>query len=562
LTSGLSLARSPRFNLLSTLSQDDLSQEFSLVFLGSKDPKDTHNGSSALFAMNWNPLLQSLKQQETKALSREELIDITSDVLTEIIPTDVQSPHPGEGEVTVGGYTFPGLYSSSLPSSPFINKSVLFLETQWRSHGVILCVNITTKEIQTLHHSSLHEDFALSAPFHASSLLNSSERVHRTGSWLTSCEPSSSILDIHPVYGLLLLTSTPTIPPVLVHLNLSALSSSVSQSQSISFPFLSTITTKATATSTHSPLPSREGMSAYILHTSYGEDRDDFESIVILPPSSEASPPPLLVVPHGGPHSAFTTAYVAQYSDYLSLLGGYALLLINYRGSTGYGQEQLNSLPGKIGLHDVQDVFQATQGLISLDHQPPLVSSQCGIFGGSHGGFLTAHLIGQYPELYAAAALRNPVINIPAMFTTSDIPDWCVVEACGLGSYDFQKYQLPSEEQYHAMALASPIRSDPLSTPTPLALNYDHSSSSSLRYVSATTTPVLLCLGAKDKRVPWSQGLQYYYALKSQRGEADEQPNSTCQLRVYREADHAIDKPNAEADQWISIKGWFDKYMK
>jgi acylaminoacyl-peptidase len=75
--------------------------------------------------------------------------------------------------------------------------------------------------------------------------------------------------------------------------------------------------------------------------------------------------------------------------------------------------------------------------------------------------------------------------------------------------------------------------------------------------------PVLLCLGAKDKRVPWSQGLQYYYALKSQRNECEEESDmSTCRLRVYREADHAIDKPNAEADQWIAIKCWFDKYLK
>jgi dipeptidyl aminopeptidase/acylaminoacyl peptidase len=71
-----------------------------------------------------------------------------------------------------------------------------------------------------------------------------------------------------------------------------------------------------------------------------------------------------------------------------------------------------------------------------------------------------------------------------------------------------------------------------------------------------------MCLGAKDKRVPWSQGLQYYYALKSQRNEEGEDDTNSTQLRVYREADHAIDKPNAEADQWISIKNWFDKYLK
>jgi pimeloyl-ACP methyl ester carboxylesterase len=447
------------------------------VFLGSKESKDTHNGSSALYSFNWNTFLDSLKQtsfSETKTLSSEQLLDITTRVMTEIIPSDVHLSSLGGNVVTVGGYPFPGLYCASFPSRPFINKSVLLLETQWRSHGVILSVNIDTKEIQTLHNNEA--PFSLSTPFHVSS--SSSHEVgegtrtsgaqQRSGSWLTPCEPSSSILDVHPLYGLLLLTSTPTNPPVLVHLNLSSLPS-LQQAQSKAFPFLSNMTTKAASGSAHSPLSSREGMSCYILHTPCDGQltTDDFESIVILPPrlpssedSSVPSPsslPPLLVVPHGGPHSAFTTAYVSQYSDYLSLIGGYALLLVNYRGSTGYGQFQLDSLPGQIGTNDVQDVYQATQAILSLE--PPLVSPKCAIFGGSHGGFLTAHMIGQYPQLYAAAALRNPVINIPAMFTTSDIPDWCVVEACGLGSYDFQRYQLPSEKQFHQMTLSSPIRS-------------------------------------------------------------------------------------------------------
>jgi acylaminoacyl-peptidase len=70
--------------------------------------------------------------------------------------------------------------------------------------------------------------------------------------------------------------------------------------------------------------------------------------------------------------------------------------------------------------------------------------------------------------------------------------------------------------------------------------------------------PILVCLGAKDKRVPYSQGLEYYYALRAQR---EESVPSTVKLRVYKEADHAIDKPNAEADQWITIKLWFDRFL-
>lgn len=47
------------------------------------------------------------------------------------------------------------------------------------------------------------------------------------------------------------------------------------------------------------------------------------------------------------------------------------------------------------------------------------------------------HLLGQHPELFKAGAVRNPVTNIAAMATTTDIPDWTYVEALGLGAYDF-----------------------------------------------------------------------------------------------------------------------------
>jgi acylaminoacyl-peptidase len=49
------------------------------------------------------------------------------------------------------------------------------------------------------------------------------------------------------------------------------------------------------------------------------------------------------------------------------------------------------------------------------------------------GGFLAGHCIGQHPNLFKVAAMRNPCTNIASMVTATDIPDWCYIETLGPG---------------------------------------------------------------------------------------------------------------------------------
>lgn len=77
----------------------------------------------------------------------------------------------------------------------------------------------------------------------------------------------------------------------------------------------------------------------------------DFEAILVRSKVSPAKS--LIVYPHGGPHSAFKSDF--SYHDAIFYSLGYSVLFINYRGSAGFGQNSIDSLPGKISDLDVKD---------------------------------------------------------------------------------------------------------------------------------------------------------------------------------------------------------------
>ncbi|TKY53803.1 Acylamino-acid-releasing enzyme [Spatholobus suberectus] len=234
---------------------------------------------------------------------------------------------------------------------------------------------------------------------------------------------------------------------------------------------------------------------------------------------------PLIVILHGGPHSVSLSSFSKPWA-YLSSLG-YSLLIVNYRGSLGFGEEALQSLPGKVGSRDVNDVLTAIDHVINLGLASP---SKIAVLGGSHGGFLTTHLIGQAPEKFVAAAARNPVCNLALMVGTSDIPDWCYVETYGIKGRD-KFNEAPSAEDLTLFYSKSPIS-----------------------HLSKVKTPTLFLLGAQDLRVPISTGLQYARALREK--------GVQVKVIVFPNDVHGIERPQSDFESYLNIAMWFNKYCK
>jgi len=68
---------------------------------------------------------------------------------------------------------------------------------------------------------------------------------------------------------------------------------------------------------------------------------------------------PTIFIPHGGPHTAYSSQFIMPISFLAAV--GYNVVTINYRGSTGFGEDFLQSLPGKIGDADVRDCISAVE---------------------------------------------------------------------------------------------------------------------------------------------------------------------------------------------------------
>ncbi|XP_071940515.1 acylamino-acid-releasing enzyme-like isoform X1 [Coffea arabica] len=232
---------------------------------------------------------------------------------------------------------------------------------------------------------------------------------------------------------------------------------------------------------------------------------------------------PLIVVLHGGPHSVSLSGFSKSLAFLSSL--GYSLLIVNYRGSLGFGEEALQSLPGKVGSQDVNDVLAAIDHVIDMGLADP---SKIAVMGGSHGGFLTTHLIGQAPDKFAAACARNPACNLSLMVGTTDIPDWVYVESFG------------SEGKSIFTEVASPENLTAFYNKSPVS------------HISKVETPTLLLLGAKDLRVPVSSGIQYARALKERGREV--------KVIVFPEDTHGLERPQSDFESYLNIGVWFKKY--
>lgn len=244
------------------------------------------------------------------------------------------------------------------------------------------------------------------------------------------------------------------------------------------------------------------------------EDGTPIEGFLVTPAEYDGNEKlPSILWIHGGP--------VAQYEHSFSFIpqlyaaNGYAVLLINPRGSSGYGQEFSEVLFADWGNKDFEDVMAGVDHAIEKGVADP---NKLGVGGWSYGGILTNYVITKTDRFEGAISGAS--------------------ETLYRSNYGHDHYQLTWEKEL-GLPWVTPEKWERISP---------------FNDVGKVTTPTLWIGGAEDWNVPILGSEQMYQAMK--------RLGLETQLVVYPGEHHGIRKPTFQKDRFERYLGWFDTYVK
>ncbi|MGH3904888.1 MAG: prolyl oligopeptidase family serine peptidase [Pseudonocardiaceae bacterium] len=220
------------------------------------------------------------------------------------------------------------------------------------------------------------------------------------------------------------------------------------------------------------PAPGSEPLTDQHVATPHG----DVHALVARPPLAPDGPLPTVFLLHGGPQAADEDRFSAVRALWLD--AGFAVVHVNYRGSTGYGSAWRDAIEGRPGLTELADVAAVHDWAVSSGFADP---AACVVEGWSWGGYLALLALGTQPQRWAAGVAGVPVAD----FVTSYADEMEPLRAFDRALFGGTPEELP--EVYRA--------------------------SSPISYVADVRAPVLVLAGENDPRCPIRQVDNYLARL-------------------------------------------------
>lgn len=251
-----------------------------------------------------------------------------------------------------------------------------------------------------------------------------------------------------------------------------------------------------------------------------GADGDEVSGLLIRPPGFDpAKKYPVLFLIHGGPQGAWHDEWHGRWNYQLFAAPGYAVVAVNPRGSTGYGQKFTDQISTDWVGRVYEDLMKG------LDHALKtyefLDGDRVAAAGGSYGGFMV-NWIGGHTDRFRCLISHAGVFDLHSMYFTT--------EELWFAEWEF---------------------SGPPWQPKVPKIYEDQSPS---RFVAQYKTPTLITHGALDFRVPEAQGIGLFTALQ--------RLGVPSRLVLFPDEGHWIQKPHNRAVWWREMHGWLAQYLK
>ncbi len=247
-----------------------------------------------------------------------------------------------------------------------------------------------------------------------------------------------------------------------------------------------------------------------------GAAGETIQMFVLLPPDFEAGKKcPLVHVIHGGPHGISGDAFHPRWNAQLFAAPGYVAALVNFQGSTSWGQDFAQRIQGAWPERPFEDVMRATDTLIASG----LVDeTRMAATGGSYGGYMASWIEGHTDRFR------------------------CIVNHAGV--YDTLSQYASDVTQGRNRAFGG----EPWD-----GLEAIHGTNPA-HAAKGFNTPMLVLHGEKDYRVPVTQGLECYGVLKAK--------GVPARLVYFPDENHWILKPRNSLLWYREVHAWLERFLK
>ncbi len=250
-----------------------------------------------------------------------------------------------------------------------------------------------------------------------------------------------------------------------------------------------------------------------------GWNQETVYGYVVKPPDLKAGQQaPVALVVHGGPQGSLANLWHWRWNAEVLAGAGYGVVLIDFHGSTGYGQAFTDSISGDWGGKPLEDL---KAGLAEAIKQYPWLDGEhaCAL-GGSYGGYMMNWIAGEWPDRFKCLVTHDGIFDNRSMYYSTEelwFPEW------EMGGPEF----------------ANPA---------------GYSKFNPVDHVKSWRTPTLVIHGQLDYRVPYTQGLAVFTALQ-RRGIPSE-------LLYFPDENHWVLKP-ADRLQWYqTVIAWMNRWTK